>query len=69
MMKASPNVEDRFMFRDLRAKSISDAETLEEARIRAGHADSRITQAVYRRLPEIATVQDIGHLRDKKSGE
>jgi integrase len=69
MTKAYPNLEDRFMFRDLRAKSISDADTLEEARIRAGHADSRITQEVYRRLPELATVQDIGHLRDKKSGE
>jgi integrase len=66
MTKAFPNVEDRFMFRDLRAKSISDADTLEEARIRAGHADSRITQAVYRRLPEVATVQDISQLRDKK---
>ena len=67
MTKAFPNVEDRFMFRDLRAKSISDADTLEEARIRAGHADSRITQAVYRRLPEVATVQEIRHLKDKKT--
>jgi hypothetical protein len=67
--KAYPNVEDRIMFRDLRAKSISDADTLQEARIRAGHSDSRITREVYRRLPEVATVQDIGHLRDKKSGE
>ena len=66
MTQAFPNVEDRFMFRDLRAKSISDADTLEEARIRAGHADSRITLQVYRRLPEVATVQEIGHLRDKK---
>jgi hypothetical protein len=67
MTKAFPSLEDRFMFRDLRAKSISDAATLEEARIRAGHSDSRITQAVYRRLPELASVQDIGHLRDKKA--
>ena len=69
MTKAFPALEDRFMFRDLRAKSISDADTLEEARIRAGHADSRITQQVYRRLPEVATVQDISRLRDKKRAE
>jgi hypothetical protein len=31
MTKAFPNVEHRFMFRDLRAKSISDAVALESA--------------------------------------
>ena len=54
------------MFRDIRAKLISDADTLEEARIRAGHADAEITKRVYRRKPESATVQDISHLRGKK---
>lgn len=41
----------RFTFHDLRAKSLSDAKSLEEAQKRGGHADSKITQRVYRRLP------------------
>lgn len=56
---------ERFTFHDLRAKSISDAATLEEGRARAGHADARITAAVYRRLPEPAPVLDITKLRGK----
>jgi len=47
------------------AKSLSGARSLEEARVRAAHSDSRVTQAVYRRLPETATVMDIGHLKSK----
>lgn len=66
MIKAFPNKADRFTFHDIRAKSLSDAKTLEEARIRAGHSDSKITQTVYRRRAEVATVQDISHLRGKK---
>lgn len=66
MKKAFPVKADRFTFNDIRAKSLSDAETLEEARIRAGHANSTITQVVYRRKPEVATVADITHLLDKK---
>jgi hypothetical protein len=65
MLKAFPDKSARFTFNDIRAKSISDADSLEEARIRAGHANSKITQE-YRRLPETATVMDIGHLRGKK---
>ena len=34
-------------FHDIRAKSLSDAGSLEEARVRANHSDGRITQAVY----------------------
>jgi integrase len=64
--KAFPDKADRFTFHDIRAKSLSDADTLEEARIRAGHADARITQKIYRRRPEAATVMDIGHLKGKK---
>lgn len=64
--KAYPNKADRYMFRDLRAKSISEAESLEEGRKRAGHADGRITEKVYRRLPVRATIQDISHLRNAK---
>lgn len=66
MKKAFPNKADRFTFNDIRAKSLSDADSLEEARIRAGHANSVITQTVYRRKPEIATVADITNLLDKK---
>ena len=58
-------IGSRFTFHDLRAKSLSDTKTLEEARARAGHADARITASVYRRLPETATVLDITHLRKK----
>jgi integrase len=68
MTKAFPNKEERFTFNDIRAKSLSDAETLEEARIRAGHADTQITQRVYRRLPEVATVADLSRLKPKSSG-
>lgn len=42
---------ERFTFHDLRGKSLSDEPTLEGAAARAGHADSRVTQRVYRRLP------------------
>lgn len=41
----------RFTFHDLRAKSLSDEPTLEGAAARAAHADPRVTQRVYRRLP------------------
>lgn len=44
-------IAERFTFHDLRAKSLSDAKSLEEAQKRGGHADSKITQRVYRRLP------------------
>jgi integrase len=64
--KAFPNKADRFTFHDIRAKSTSDADTLEEARIRAGHADAKIMQKIYRRKPEVAAVLDISHLRGKK---
>lgn len=43
---------ERFTFHDLRAKSLSDEPTLEGAAARAAHADPRITQRVYRRLPQ-----------------
>jgi integrase len=64
--KAFPNKADRFTFHDIRAKSLSDAKTLEEARIRAGHSDPKITQEIYRRRADVATVQDIAHLKGKK---
>lgn len=42
---------ERYTFHDLRAKNISDEPTLAAAAERAAHADPRITQRVYRRLP------------------
>lgn len=62
-------ISERYTFHDIRAKSLSDAKTLEEARVRANHSDSRVTQSVYRRLPETATVMDISHLRKRKLPE
>jgi integrase len=45
-------VKDRFTEHDLRAKCASDASSLEHARMLLAHADSRITERVYRRKPE-----------------
>ncbi len=49
---AETTVKERFTEHDLRAKCASDAETLEHARLLLSHADSAITQRVYRRKPE-----------------
>jgi integrase len=46
-------VTERFTEHDLRAKCASDAETLEHARALLSHADSRTTEAIYRRKPEV----------------
>lgn len=54
-----PVISSRFTFHDIRAKSLSDAKSLEEAAARGGHADSRITQRVYRRLPKRAAALSI----------
>lgn len=43
---------ERFTEHDIRAKSASDAETLEHAQKLLAHADPRITDRVYRRKPE-----------------
>lgn len=50
---AETEVEQGFTEHDLRAKCGSDAESLERARQLLGHADSKITQRVYRRKPEM----------------
>jgi integrase len=47
------NIKDRFTEHDLRAKCASDAETLGRAQQLLGHADSKITERVYRRKPEV----------------
>jgi integrase len=46
-------VTERFTEHDLRAKCASDAETLAHAQALMTHADSRITDRVYRRKPEM----------------
>ncbi|WP_082080140.1 tyrosine-type recombinase/integrase [Cupriavidus basilensis] len=46
-------IKVRFNEHDLRAKCASDAATLEHARALMAHADSRITDRVYRRKPEL----------------
>jgi integrase len=46
-------IVERFTEHDLRGKVGSDAESLERARQLLGHADSKITERVYRRKPEI----------------
>lgn len=49
---AETKVEEHFTQHDLRAKSASDAKTLDHARALLSHADSRTTERVYRRKPE-----------------
>jgi len=43
-------IDERFQFRDLRAKSASD-DSLAAATARLGHANPQITESVYRRKP------------------
>lgn len=50
---AETKVNERFTEHDIRAKCASDASTLEHARQLLTHADSRVTDRVYRRKPEI----------------
>lgn len=45
-------VKEHFTEHDLRAKVASDAESLERAKQLLAHADSRLTERVYRRKPE-----------------
>ena len=45
-------IKESFTEHDMRAKCASDAETLEHARMLLAHADSKITDRVYRRKPE-----------------
>jgi len=49
---AETKVTERFTEHDLRAKCASDASSLEHARALLAHADSRLTDRVYRRKPE-----------------
>ena len=46
--KAHPN-DSRWVFHDIRAKCVSDTTSLQDASLRAGHADPRITSRVYDR--------------------
>ena len=49
-----PVLSESFTFHDLRAKSGSDAENVQEANDRLAHDDLRTTQVVYRRKPRRA---------------
>ncbi|SPA44656.1 tyrosine-type recombinase/integrase [Cupriavidus taiwanensis] len=46
-------VKQRFNEHDLRAKCASDADSLEHAQALMAHADSRLTERVYRRKPQV----------------
>jgi integrase len=46
-------IKERFTEHDLRAKCASDAESPGRAQQLLGHADSKITERVYRRKPKI----------------
>ncbi len=50
----APVIKESFTFHDLRAKSGSDAEDVQEANDRLAHDDLRTTQVVYRRKPRRA---------------
>ncbi len=50
---AETTVVERFTEHDIRAKAASDAESLERARQLLAHADTRMTERVYRRKPEV----------------
>jgi len=50
---AETKVEKRFTEHDLGAKCASDATSREHARALLSHADSRTTDAIYRRKPEV----------------
>lgn len=58
VLEKRPGME-RFTFHDIRAKSLSDTKSLEEAQKRGGHSDSKLTQRVYRRLPTRAKALSI----------
>lgn len=50
---AETKIKERFTEHDLRAKCASDAESLQHAQKLLAHADSKLTDRVYRRKPEI----------------
>lgn len=51
-VRTETKVSEHFTEHDLRAKCASDADSLEHARQLLSHADSRVTDRVYRRKPE-----------------
>ncbi len=53
---AKAGIED-VQFRDLRAKSASDSETLAQAQDRLGHQSSAVTARVYRRGPKVSPLR------------
>lgn len=55
--KARKDAGADWQFRDLRAKSASDSDGLQEAQERLGHEDSRITRRVYRRGEKVSPLK------------
>lgn len=51
MRKAMKHGVERFAFKDIRAKSASDSETLTQASERLGHSSTAITKKTYFRKP------------------
>ncbi len=51
MNKAAKKGIQKFTFHDIRAKSASDSESLQEASARLGHTSTAITDRVYMRVP------------------
>jgi integrase len=54
VLSVQPVIKESFTFHDLRAKSGSEAEDVQEANDRLAHDDLRTTQVVYRRKPRRA---------------
>ena len=46
------DLKEHFTEHDMRAKCASEAETLKHAQALLTHADSKLTQRIYRRKPE-----------------
>jgi len=61
------DLQERFQERDLRAKVASDSASLVEASERLGHADTGITQRVYRRKP--VRVRPLIHPNKEKNSD
>lgn len=71
-VKKETKVTEHFTDHDLRAKVASDAESLERAKQLLAHADSRLTQRVYRRKAEIVSPAKSVHLlngEDRKNND
>ena len=66
-------IKERFTFHDLRAKAVSDSESLEDAMKRAGHQSMTMTRSVYDRGTRVASQGRLPQLEtppvSKKQGD